>query len=86
MTGAAASCCMPLENDMRLRLIIVGRPLEGAYHAMGSWRSVSAGYFGALKIPLMRGRRFSDRDRLGAPGVVVINQTMARQLCRQAIH
>ena len=77
---ASASCCMPLENDMRLRFIVVGRPLEGAYHGMGSWRSVSSAYFGALKIPLIRGRLFTERDRLGAPGVVIINQTMARQL------
>jgi predicted permease len=77
---ASASCCMPLENDMRLRFIVVGRPLEGAYHGMGSWRSVSSAYFGALKIPLIRGRLFTERDRLGTPGVVIINQTMARQL------
>jgi predicted permease len=77
---ASASCCMPLENDMRLRFIIVGRPLEGAYHGMGSWRSVSSGYFDALKIPLVRGRFFTEQDRLGAAAVVIINQTMARQL------
>jgi putative ABC transport system permease protein len=80
VSAVAASCCMPLENDMRLRLIIVGRPLDGAYHAMGSWRSVSSGYFDALKIPLIRGRLFTDRDRVGTSGVVIINQTMARQL------
>jgi putative ABC transport system permease protein len=77
---ASASCCMPLENDMRLRFVIVGRPLEGAYHGMGSWRSVSSAYFDALKIPLVRGRLFTEQDRLGAPGVVIINQAMVRQL------
>jgi predicted permease len=80
VTVTSASCCMPLENDMRLRFIIVGRPLEGAYHGMGSWRSVSSAYFDALKIPLIRGRLFTERDRLGAAAVVIINQTMARQL------
>jgi putative ABC transport system permease protein len=80
VSAVGASCCMPLENDMRLRLIIVGRPLEGAYHSMASWRSVWSGYFDALKIPLLRGRLFANRDRVGSPGVVIINQTMARQL------
>jgi putative ABC transport system permease protein len=77
---ASVSCCMPMENDLRLRFLIVGRPLEGAYHGMGSWRSVSPAYFDALKIPLVRGRLFTEQDRLGAPGVVLVNQTMARQL------
>jgi len=47
---------------------------------MASWRSVSIDYFDVLHIPLVRGRRFTGGDRLGAPGVVVINETMARQL------
>jgi putative ABC transport system permease protein len=80
VVASGTSCCMPLENDMRLRMIVVGRPLAGAYHAMSSWRSVSTGYFEALKIPVLQGRQFTDQDRLGAPGVVIVNQTMSRQL------
>jgi predicted permease len=82
--AAGASCCMPFENDMRLRFVIVGRPLQGPYHGMGSWRSVSPGYFDALRIPLVRGRLFDERDRLGAPGVVIVNQAMAHQLWADA--
>jgi putative ABC transport system permease protein len=41
---------------------------------------VSSGYFHALKIPLIRGRLFTERDRLGTQAVVIINQTLARQL------
>ena len=78
--AAGASCCMPFENDLRLRFTILGRPLHGPYHGMGSWRSVSPDYFDALKIPLVRGRVFDDRDRLGAQGVVIINRAMVRQL------
>ena len=73
---------MPLQNDLRLRFVIVGRPLDGPYHGMGSWRSVSIDYFDALGIPLLRGRRFTEQDRLGAPGVVIINERMARQFWR----
>jgi putative ABC transport system permease protein len=47
---------------------------------MASWRSVSTGYFDALKIPVQRGRQFTDQDRLDAGGVALVNQTMARQL------
>jgi putative ABC transport system permease protein len=76
---ASASCCVPLEGDLELRFLIVGRLLDGAYHGMSSWRSVSPGYFETMQVPLVRGRLFTDQDRLDAPGVVVINETMARQ-------
>jgi putative ABC transport system permease protein len=38
------------------------------------------GYFEAMGIPIRRGRGFSDDDGPNAPPVVVINETMARQL------
>ena len=40
---------------------------------------VSPEFFDVFKIPILRGRKFTDRDRAGAPGVVIINQTLARQ-------
>ena len=42
---------------------------------------VSPGVFETLGIRLVRGRDFTDRDRLGQPKVVVINETAASQLC-----
>ena len=54
-----------------------GRPLDGLYHGMGGWRPVSPRYFETMKIPLVSGRAFTDRDSLAAPGVVIINQAMA---------
>jgi hypothetical protein len=44
---------------------------------MGGWRPISPHYFETLKIPILRGRAFTDRDSLAAPGVVIINQAMA---------
>jgi putative ABC transport system permease protein len=40
---------------------------------------VTDGYFETMGIPL-EGRDFSRADRLGGPGVAVVNQTLARQL------
>ena len=40
--------------------------------------SISWRYFSALKIPLLRGRGFTEQDDAAAPGVVIINQAMAR--------
>jgi len=40
---------------------------------------VSPGYFGVFKIPILRGRDFTQQDDAGAPPVVLINETMARR-------
>jgi putative ABC transport system permease protein len=79
VVAAGASFGLPLEDDLGLRFVISGRPLDGSYHGMGGWRMVSPGYFDVFKIPVLRGRGFSERDRAGAPGVVIISETLARQ-------
>jgi putative ABC transport system permease protein len=40
---------------------------------------VSPGWFRTVQIPLLAGRDFNEDDRLGAPGVVIVNETAARQ-------
>ncbi len=81
--AAATSCCLPLEGGFGLGFIIVGRPLEGQIHGGASWVIASPGYFDVFRISLLRGRDFTDRDALGTGGVVIINQTMARQFWPQ---
>ena len=39
--------------------------------------TVSAGYFQTMGIPLLAGREFSARDRMGAPRVAVVNDVFA---------
>jgi putative ABC transport system permease protein len=48
-------------------------------YVMASYRAVTPEYLTTLGVPLRRGRMLSDRDREGAPRVVVINESMARQ-------
>ncbi len=40
---------------------------------------VSSDYFKSLEIPFLTGRDFDERDRLGAPKVVIVNEKMAKQ-------
>ena len=77
---ASATCCVPLEGGYGLPFRILGRPLEkGPFHGGGAWLTVSSGYFDVFKIPITRGRAFTDRDDSLAPAVVIINEAMAKQ-------
>jgi putative ABC transport system permease protein len=42
-------------------------------------QGVTRGYFETMRIPVVRGRGFTDADRGDAPRVVLINQALARQ-------
>ncbi|MFL6281049.1 MAG: ABC transporter permease [Vicinamibacterales bacterium] len=48
-------------------------------YVMAGYRAVTPGYLATLGVPLRRGRLLDEHDREGAPPVVVINETMARQ-------
>ena len=76
----ATSCCLPLETVWQLSFIVQGRPLNGRIHGVAGWTFISPGYFDALKIPILRGRGFNERDDATQPGVVIINQEMARRI------
>ena len=43
-------------------------------------RWASPGYFDAMRLHLFGGRRFTTVDRAGSPGVVVVNETLARHV------
>jgi putative ABC transport system permease protein len=75
---AATSCCVPLENVFGGGFQIAGRPEGPASQGVALSTPVSAGYFETFRIPILRGRTFSERDESGPP-VVVINQTLAKQ-------
>jgi macrolide transport system ATP-binding/permease protein len=47
------------------------------------YKEVAPRFCETLKIPLLQGREFDERDRSGAPRVVVINETLARRLWPQ---
>jgi predicted permease len=83
--AAAATNAMPLVGGFGLPFIIVGKPLTGNGTATGGagWMAASAGYFDAFKIPLLRGREFTDSDTASSQGVAVINEAMAKQFWKK---
>jgi putative ABC transport system permease protein len=57
---------------------IEGRPSEpGTQPPSAIYMPATPGYLEALGVPLLRGRTIADADTAQAPGVVVINQTLA---------
>ncbi len=44
------------------------------------WRFVTPDYFRTMGLPLIRGRNFTDRDRIGDPWQVVVSQQLADRL------
>ncbi|HJQ25171.1 MAG TPA: ABC transporter permease [Blastocatellia bacterium] len=59
---------------------IEGRPRpEPGQEPTANNRSVTAGYFEAIKIPLRRGRYFTEQDQRGGLGVAIINETLAQR-------
>ncbi|HEY6346464.1 MAG TPA: ABC transporter permease [Bryobacteraceae bacterium] len=80
VTVATASCCLPLQGGYGLPFNIVGRaPTSGPFKGGGGFAPVSPGYFEVFKIPIRRGRSFTDRDDGHAPPVVIISESMAKQ-------
>jgi predicted permease len=74
---ASASCCIPLEGGYGLPFDIVGRPHDK--QSGGGWLTVAPGYFEVFRIPIVRGRTFTDRDNAADTPVVIINQAMAKK-------
>ncbi len=79
--SAASATMLPIEGGVDLPFNIAGKPPAKGdqYNGDEQWRSVSAHYFSAFKIPLMRGRVFSDHDSGNSARVVVINEAFAKK-------
>jgi predicted permease len=72
------SCCVPTQFGSNLPFDIVGRePTQGQSTGTSDFAVATPGYFGTFRIPVLRGRDFSDTDTAGAPGAVIVNQAFA---------
>lgn len=77
---SAMSCCPPFTDKMGLPFDVIGGSRgNAAVRGSALWTDVSPGYFDVFRIPILRGRSFTDQDSAAAPAVVVINQAMAKQ-------
>ena len=78
--ASALSCCLPLDVGYDLPFNIIGRPTgKSRWTGDESWMSASPGYFSVFKIPIVRGRDFTEQDDGAAPAVVILNEAMAKK-------
>jgi putative ABC transport system permease protein len=79
--AVGASNVIPLgDSDYILGFEIEGRPPQPAGASQSTnYFAVSADYFKAMGIPLLRGRVFTEQDTRNTTRVAVINETMAKR-------
>jgi predicted permease len=82
MEAVALTDSLPLSGqDDNYTYDAEGHPREARQEAfMATGRTVSAGYFDALGMHLMKGRMLTNQDESGSSHAVVINQSMAERL------
>jgi len=82
--GATLNSSAPLTGIvLRYPFWVEGRPVEEGNADEAVFNSVSAGYFHTLRIPLLRGRGFEERDDRKAAAshpVCIINAALAKRL------
>jgi putative ABC transport system permease protein len=77
----AMTSALPLQGyGYGMPYSIAGRDArDRGYRPLAFFKIVSPSYFDSLGIKLLTGRALSDNDTMGAPPVVLINETLARR-------
>jgi predicted permease len=78
VTDVGAITLMPLSGlAARVPFTVEGRPVPREQVPLAQFRTVSAGYFEAARIPVTRGRSFSEADTERTRPVAVVSEALA---------
>jgi predicted permease len=79
VSGVATITGLPLTGDrtMNLAFQVEGRPTEPGKVLSARYNSVSPDFFSLLRVPIVKGRGFTNADAASATRVVVISASMA---------
>ncbi len=88
VVSVAAVNASPLAGgSFQMPFRVEGRPDPSTISVAGTptlptveYAAVTTGFFDVMKIPLLAGRDFAQHDTASSPFVVIINETMARQV------
>ncbi len=79
-SALAAPLPMDRQGEATFTFSIVGNPpLPPGKFPTADYATVSPDYFRVMRIPLLRGRFFSDQDSPSTPNVAIISETLARR-------
>lgn len=78
--AAGLSDALPLGRNRSWGIAAKGQVYKSGEYPGGYVRIVSDGYFKAMGIPLRAGRDFTERDDTAAEKVIIVNETLARNL------
>jgi putative ABC transport system permease protein len=81
--SAAATLSLPLNGSnfsMWRGFVREGRPLAPEEADNASYAVVTPDYFRVMRVPLLRGRDFTDRDDAGSTMVAVVSEPLARKI------
>jgi putative ABC transport system permease protein len=68
-------------NDLSGDIVVEGRPVDPTHpNPVTAWRMVTPDYFKTMGIAVLQGRPFTTGDAEKAPGVVVVDEELAKRL------
>ena len=81
VAAAAAVNFLPLGGSNSSDAYLVeGEPVPPpGQENIGRYRVCTPDYFSTMRIPIVKGRAFTEQDKAGAPPVVIVNEALARK-------
>jgi putative ABC transport system permease protein len=79
--SAAVVNGVPIARALNLNVDVLDGPVL-IQRAVVDWRYTSTGYFETMRIPIVSGRGFEERDRAGAAPVAVVSEQFARKFLK----
>src|SRR5205823_8341552 len=80
VNSAAAAWWIPLSgSEITFNFDVEERPLPKGQQPVAQVNVVTADYFKTMRVPLLRGRTFTDRDDRNARSVAIVSESFAKQ-------
>jgi len=80
--AAGAATLLPMQGTVNTSLRVEGQPVDESHLPDMTYVAIRGQYLGAMRIPLVAGRRFDATDTPDGPKHVLINETAARRYFR----